>query len=227
MAEGYVLHRRRYRESSLIVELFTLDNGRISVVAKGALRRKNPFSVRLEPLQRLSLMWRGRGELKTLTHADSLGDALSLQGSKLYCAFYLNEIVFRLTARDDPIAELFNVYSETLTALGAVEDPEPVLRRFEYNLLDILGFGLQLDSEPGSGKALEPRHQYCYVVEHGAVGTRTPLEGCQVSGKALIDFREGMALGPQEQLEIKRLMRYVLQHYLGRKPLAARDLFAH
>jgi DNA repair protein RecO (recombination protein O) len=116
---GWVLHRRRYRETSLIVEFLTREHGRVAAVARGALRGRSALAGILQPATPVGLALRGRGELMTLTHAEPLAPAPSLVGDRLYCLFYLNELVLRLTAAHDPNPPLIEVYAEALTALAA------------------------------------------------------------------------------------------------------------
>ncbi|MEQ8663018.1 MAG: DNA repair protein RecO, partial [Gammaproteobacteria bacterium] len=156
METAYVLHRRRYRESSLIVDLLTHERGRLAAVARGALRRKSQLAAVLQPLVPLSIETRGRGELLTLIHAEALAPAPPAQGERLYAVFYVNELVLRLTAAHDTLGAFFDTYRATLAALSGASPLEPVLRRFELALLEASGLGLELASEAHGRAPLDP-----------------------------------------------------------------------
>lgn len=219
---AYVLHRRRYRESSLIVELFTAQHGRYGVLAKGAL--SNKWRGQLEPFQALLVDWRGRGDLPTMTHAESAGGIQALQGRPLYCGLYLNELLMRLTQRNDPHPQLFSAYSlliGDLTQLSA-QDIEPHLRYFELNLLKELGFGLNLLSDQ-EGHPFEPEARY--LLDHES-GFRRAGTQHGVSGKTLLDLNaESLADDVEERREARDLLRSILAHHLGSEPLKSRELF--
>src|SRR5258707_6694853 len=189
MDKGYVLHSYPYREPSLILQVWTEKHGRRGLVAKGARRPKSASRSLLIPYQPLSLDWFGRGELRTLKTAEPASPATPLGGSSLLSAFYLNELLLKLTTRDDPHEALFEAYDAAITELRALsrmasrgaghavaEAPpspageiEPILRRFELRLLQELGYALELSREAGTGIPIEASREYWYVVERGAV----------------------------------------------------------
>jgi len=226
METAYVLHRRRYRETSLIVELLGRERGRFAAVARGALRRKSQLAGVLQPLVPLAVDTRGRGELLTLTHAEPLGPALDTQGERLYAVFYVNELLLRLTAAHDPPGELFDAYRATLAALAGEAPLEPLLRHFELALLEATGLGLDLTSEAATRAPIEPEREYLYVVDEGALADGRGRHGCPVHGTTLIALAAGNALEHTAAREAKRLMRYVVNHHLDGRPLASRELFA-
>ena len=117
---GYVLHSRRYRETSLIVDFLTRERGRVGAVARGALRRNSTLSASLQPLIPLRLSFGGRTELLNLIRAEVLAPVPILAGERLYCLFYINELVVRLTATHDPNPELYHVYEGTLAGLAGI-----------------------------------------------------------------------------------------------------------
>jgi len=157
---GYILHSYPYRETSLLLQLWTERHGRFAAVAKGARRPRSAGRGVLVPFQPLSLAWFGRGEVKTLKAAEPAGAALPLAGASLLSAFYLNELLLKLIHRDDPHEGLWCAYDEAVTALRALSrravgvpgllaaepglgEPralEPVLRRFELAMMRELGF---------------------------------------------------------------------------------------
>ncbi len=122
---GYVLHTYPYRETSLILQAWTEHHGRIGLVAKGARRPKSASRSVLVPFQPIALSWFGRGELKTLKAAEPAGAALPLGGASLFSAFYLNELLLKLTHRDDPHERLFVAYDEAICALREVSRARP------------------------------------------------------------------------------------------------------
>ena len=162
MDRGYVLHSYPYRETSLILQAWTEKHGRLGLVAKGARRPKSAQRAVLVPFQPLELDWFGRAELKTLKTAEPAGPATPLQGPALLSAFYLNELLLKLTTREDPHEGLFEAYDDAIASLRAVsreagsapargrhEAVEPILRRFELRLLQELGYALELTREAG------------------------------------------------------------------------------
>ncbi len=120
MDRGYVLHSYPYRETSLILQVWTEKHGRLGLVAKGARRPKSSTRSVLTPFQLLSLSWFGRGELRTLKTAEPASPCTPLGGQSLLSAFYLNELLLKLTHRDDPHEGLFAAYDEAITQLRAL-----------------------------------------------------------------------------------------------------------
>jgi DNA repair protein RecO (recombination protein O) len=222
---GYVLHSRRYRESSLIVEFLTATRGRVAAVARGALRRNSVLAANLQPMIPLRLYLGGRGELMNLTRAEPLRPATMLVGDRLYCLFYINELVMRLTASHDPNQELFEIYGATLAALAGEGAIEALLRRYEKQLLDALGFGLQLDTEADGDRPLEAEGSYHYDVERGPLRVGPEATGIRVHGATLQALAGDEPLSPRALREAKQLMRHVLNHHLDGRPLTSRKLF--
>ena len=223
---AYVLHNRRYRESSLIVEFLTRDHGRVAALAKGVLGGKRPRQQLLQPFVPLLAAWRGLGELPTLTTIEAAGPLRLPRGNTLYCGLYVNELLLKLTQRGDPYSELFPAYALCLTELLQADNQnrhlEPALRRFEVRLLQELGLGMSLTHDQ-QGRPLEPALQYRYDFQSGpvvaGVGEYT------VRGSTLIGLNTGEFANRQELLEARRLMRHVLAHHLGGQPLKSRELF--
>lgn len=115
---AFLLHRRSYSNSSLLVECLTLHHGRFPAIAKGVIGGRGTGAALLQPFVPLKLNWSGRGEVKTITGFEQSGKNMELQGRTLYCGFYLNELLMRLLQRNDPYEELFGYYTEALTACG-------------------------------------------------------------------------------------------------------------
>ncbi len=224
---GYLLHQRPYKERSVIVEIFTHDWGRVGLVANGVRKEKSRLAGLLQPFQRLLFSWRGRGELKTLTTVESAGAAELLQGDSLISALYLNELIMRLTSRHDPHPLLFRHYHQTLQKLAKGEAVEWALREFERDLLQELGYGLNLTHDIESGEVIEPGAIYCYH-PHGPVKlerNREPGGEITLHGENLLAIGSGEQPEKEGLREAKRLMRAMLQPHLGDKPLMSRSLF--
>ena len=223
---SYVLHTRQYRESSLILEAFTREHGRAAIVARGARGSRSKWKNMLQPFRPLLLSWNQRGEMGTLTGADQVASPPALAEEPLFCGIYANELLMRFLQRSDPHPNLFDRYRELLTALAAGASPQPPLRLFEKQLLEAAGFGMQLDREHGTAAAVSAEAWYDYVPESGpvrqerAAGSRDGL----VSGGALLALQSG-AIGQEHLAELKRLMRRLIAHYLGDRPLKSQSLF--
>lgn len=225
---AFVLHSYAYRETSLVVEAFTRNFGRIGLVARGARRPKSALRGVLLPFQPLLLSWFGKSELGTLARAEWHGNVRPPAGMGLLCGFYLNELLLRLLARDDPHEKLFDHYRDALLALGAQQNYGPTLRRFEIVLLKELGYAMILDHEAGSLAPIREDRVYTYAPEHGAVpaGEEEGQAGIlpQVSGKTLLDMAAGNYTDPLTQSQAKALMRHLISHYLGDQALHTRQL---
>ncbi|QXP83582.1 DNA repair protein RecO [Methylococcus sp. Mc7] len=220
---AYVLHRRDYRETSLILELFTLRHGRIGVIAKGARRGRRGFAAVLQPFAPLLVSWCGRGELATLSHAEAAGSGIRLQHTALFCGFYLNELLVKLLPAHDPYPALFIAYQGGLEALAAGGDTESALRSFELSLLEGIGYGLQLLVEAESGEAIQPNRLYTYRIDAGPVPAGDEADA--VRGTTLLALRDRRFDIPETRTEAKRLMRRVIAHHLDGRTLKSRELF--
>lgn len=217
---AFVLHTRPWRETSLIVDVLTRHHGRVGLVARGARRAGAVIKTRLLPFQPLSLSWFGKGRLRTLHEAEWQGGDLMLRGLGLMCGFYLNELLLRLLPEGDAHEILFDHYAQALSDLDATQEVEPVLRRFELDLLSELGYAQPL-GHLADGGALDPEARYGYAIEYGVI----PLgHGAGYGGRALLDLAAGDFSRPATLAEGKLLMRTLLAHYLGDKPLATRQL---
>ena len=223
---AFVLHTYPYLETSLIVEAFAQNFGRIALIAKGAKRPTSALRGLLRAFQPLLLSWGGKSELRTLHKAEWQGGQPPLGGTALICGFYLNELLIRLLHRNDPHEQLFAYYQEALTALSTGTDYIPTLRHFEQRLLQELGYALMLTQDAESGKPIHPEDAYCYEIERGPVAVNA--HGCpsnlQLCGQTLLDMKQGDYSAPLTRQQSKALMRYLLNHYLGDKPLHTRQL---
>jgi len=224
---AYVLHVRHYRETSGLVDFMTHDSGRLSLLAKGYKRQGKSAKSFLQPFRKLSITWRGRGELKTLAAAEELAGPVNLEGQSLISGLYINELITRLLQPMDPHPELFELYEQTISLLSNPLNLESVLRLFERNVLDVMGYGLQLTAN-SDGEEIEEDVDYCYVVDQGAVKSNKVLQnGIMLKGKTLLSLNASDMMDPEVLKESKNLMRYVLSHHVGNKPLKTRDLFRY
>jgi DNA repair protein RecO (recombination protein O) len=236
MDRGYVLHTYAYRETSLILQVWTEKHGRLGIVAKGARRPKSASRSLLLPFQPLVLDWFGRGELKTLKTAEPAGPATPLAGQNLLSAFYLNELLLKLTTREDPHEGLFAAYHEAITELRSLSRAaadnsrreEPVLRRFELRLLQELGYAVELAREAGTQAPIVAEKEYLYVVERGAVaaveGASTPANAVRLRGATLLHLEQGRFEDGVTMAQAKQLMRLLIGHSLNGQELATRAM---
>ncbi|MEW8625775.1 MAG: DNA repair protein RecO [Candidatus Thiodiazotropha sp.] len=222
---AYVLHRRDYQNSSLLVELFTPNEGRLPAIAKGAKSGRSSKAILLQPFLPLRISLSGRGEIKSLIEVEQDGQPFKLLGERIYCGFYLNELIVRLIERGDPFPSLFVHYCQSLAQLASTEPVDRILRQFELQLLTELGYGLLLDHTADSGEPIKQELVYDYFIEAGPVLSSSGGSGMKIHGSTLIDLHNGTSLAKQSAKEAKQLMRFVLSHYLGDKPLKSRELF--
>ncbi|MBK8761873.1 MAG: DNA repair protein RecO [Sulfuritalea sp.] len=230
---AYVLHLHPYSETSLVVDVFTRDHGRVPLLARGARRPRSAMRGMLMSFQPLELGWFGGGEVKTLAKVEWLGGMPLLGGRCLLLGYYLNELLLKMLPREDAHAALFDAYAAALQALaeGAADAPE--LRRFEKTLLKELGYGLTLDVDVESGRPVVPDAHYAFLLERGPVArpgvgagdTAIDDQGSALSGKTLLDMAADDYSDPRTRIESRRLMRLLISHHLGGKSLQSRRVF--
>jgi DNA repair protein RecO (recombination protein O) len=220
---AWILHHYPYRDSSLLLEVFTREYGRIGLVARGARSARGRWRSQLQILRPLLLSWTLRGELGTLTGAETREVLEMPPGRQVLCACYLNELLLRLLRRYDPHPGLYTAYEEALAGLPV--SGEPALRIFEKRLLQELGYGLLLDQEADTGARLAPDGLYEYHLERGPVRCDDGQgHGLLVHGASLLALYNDNLGDPQTCREVKFLMRAALARYLGPKPLRSREV---
>jgi DNA repair protein RecO (recombination protein O) len=225
---AYVLHGRPYRDSSQLLEIFTPEYGRVSVVAKGA-RRSTKGSSRgaiLQPFIPLLLSFSGRTDLKTLTGSEVAGEICMLRGQRLFSGMYLNELLVRLLHTLDAQPELFSNYAQSIAELAGDNPVDVTLRRFEFVLLDELGYSFDLTTDGHSGLPVQALGWYQYHIDYGLV----EHTGSRQANVPVFSGAELLAISRDEQSSTinqtsKRLLRQVLAGHLGDKPLKSRELF--
>ncbi len=221
---GFVLHSYPYKETSLIVDVFTRDHGRVALMAKGAKRPHSRLRGVLQTFQPLSLGWSGKSEVRTLTAAEWVGGMLPLEKSALLCGFYLNELLFKMLARDDPHPALFDHYVATLNQLAHQEPAPIVLRKFERVLLKETGVGGDFTTCTATRTVVEPDALYVVEPEHGVRPARPSDTAPRVSGKTLLDMEQENYSDGATQTQSKFLMRFLLAHHLAGAPLNTRQI---
>lgn len=221
---GFVLHSYPYKETSLIVDVFTRDYGRIALIAKGAKRPHSRLRGVLQTFQPLSVGWAGKAEVRTLTSAEWIGGLLPLEKSALLSGFYLNELLVKLLARDDPHPALFDHYIATLNQLGHGEPVSIVLRKFERALLKETGVGGDFSTCASTGDPVEAERIYVVDPERGPRPAYPADTVPRVSGKTLLDMEREDYADAATQTQSKFLMRFLLAHHLGGAPLNTRQI---
>ncbi len=221
---GFVLHSYPYKETSLIVDVLSRDYGRIALVAKGAKRPHSKLRGVLQTFQPLAVSWSGKSEVRTLTAAEWLGGLLPLEKSALLCGFYLNELLVKLLARDDPHPALFDHYVSTLNQLAHGESAPIVLRQFERALLKETGVAGDWTKCAISGDMVEATLVYVVDPERGVRPANVSDTWPRVAGKTLLDMEREDYRDTVTQSQSKFLMRFLLSHHLGSMQLNTRQM---
>ena len=222
----YILHQRSYRESSLIIDVFSREYGKLVLVSKGAKRPKSRVRALIQSHQRLYIAWSGKGDMGTLTAIETGGESLNINGRQMMAAFYLDELLMRLLHRHEGHPELFDAYERCLKQLGGGESEQAAIRAFEVQLLKSLGYGLVLDHDADTGAKIDPEKEYYYRINYGPVVVPPQeMNYIKISGKAL-NALDGNRYGEEDSMkEAKVLIQYILKSHLGPKPLASRELY--
>lgn len=224
LQSAFILHTRPYRDTSLLLEIFTAEHGRVSLVAKGVRGVRSRFKGLLQPFVPLLLSWQGKSELMTLVGAESNGMPYGLSGDELLCGIYLNELLMRLLHRYDAHPALFQIYQQTLSNLQT--DQQIALRLFEKKLLSELGYALQLEREAQTGHAIDSDRLYYFEPARG-------LLYCDKYMSQKVSFRgENLLAIHQDRFsqidclrDAKRLFRSAINYLLNGKSIRSRELF--
>jgi DNA repair protein RecO (recombination protein O) len=223
LAPGYILHHRPYRDTSRILEVLTRDYGKLSVFARGVRGPKAKLASVLQPFQLLLISFSGRGDAAQLTGAESADHGPPLPASCLMAAFYLNELLLKLTTRHDPLPALFDDYHSTLECLRHGAPLEPRLRIFEKRLLDALGYGLDLAADAQTGRRIEPGEYYHFRPAQGLFLTVAEAAGA-LAGQSVISLASEQLGGARELEDSRRLLQAALAQCLEGRELATRTV---
>ncbi len=221
----YILHNRPYRETSLLLDVFSRGHGRIGLVAKGARKQKNDKRALLQSGRKISIAWTMRRELGTLTQVEPCQGRQAYEAGGLMTVFYINELLVKLLHRHEPHPELFDAYEEAIGKLSNRPTEQVTLRIFEKRLLEALGYGLVLNSD-AEGNAIKADQKYNYLLEQGPVLHDSPdRSGMKISGRTLTALAEEKLGDDHVLAEAKQLMRMALGNLLGDRPLVSRELY--
>lgn len=223
---AFVLHHRPYRETSVLLDLFTLEFGRITAVARGVRQTKSRLRPLLQLFVPLLVSWQGSGELVTLIGAESNGYPNRLLGTGLLNGLYLNELLMRVLQKQDPHSALYTIYQQTLLELQGPQLQQKTLRLFEKKLLQELGFGLQLTEVGLSYEGLIPEKYYQFHSEQGFELSERKEAINVFPGKSLLAFAADQLDDPDVLRDAKRLMRLALAPMLGKQRLNSRQLYS-
>jgi DNA repair protein RecO (recombination protein O) len=221
LTQGYLLHHRPWRDTSRILEVLTREYGRLTLFARAVRGPAAKLAPVLQPFQLLLLSWSGRGEAPLLTGAERARHDAPLPHGCVVAAFYLNELLLRLTTRHDPLPELFDQYHSTLERLRAGAPLEPCLRVFEKRLLRLLGYGLDLATEAHSGKRIEADGYYHFRPGQGLVPAAARASQA-IAGRSLLSLEHETLSGRRELEDARRLLQAALGACLEERPLATR-----
>ncbi|MDB4470821.1 DNA repair protein RecO [Deltaproteobacteria bacterium] len=228
---AFILHTRPYRNTSVLVDFLTPEYGRVTAVARGirsgaksARQRRAVF----QPFTPLLVGWGGKAELKSLNHFEGEEAAYFLTGKSLFSALYLNELLCRLVRQQEENSQLFALYRLTLKTLQLDQDIDIVLRRFELELLALLGYGIELAVDAETGLAVEVGRDYRFFADRGFCATAPGVTERSARDLFLGDDLLALSQGdytPEVRRSAKRLCRQALHFHLGGKPLKSRELF--
>lgn len=222
---AFILHRRPFRDTSLLLDCFTVDYGRVRLIARNARGVHSRFRGLLEPFVPFLLSWSGKTELVTLQKAEAQGVPYLLTGSCLIHGFYLNELLLRLLPYQDAHPGLYSTYQATLAALVQQTKVEPYLRLFEKQLVWELGYGISLQQDR-EGNTMRAEEWYYFSPEYGiSLSAFQTNQHMLFWGKHLIALQEGTLQAPEELQTAKRFMRLLLAPLLGNKPIKTRELW--
>jgi DNA repair protein RecO (recombination protein O) len=225
LSPAFILHHRPYRESSRLLDVLSLQQGRVNLIVKGSKTIKKQSLGLMQLYQPLLLSWQGYGELQTVTSLEALKPSFLLTGKASLCGLYANELLVRLLPKHISEPELYLAYEKLLMTLESVTTPDIALRLFEKSLLNSLGYGLQLEYEIQTGNRIQEEKFYFYQPDAGIYSWDELSRYPKISGRSLRHLQHEAEFDDSSLNEIKKMMRSVLHFYLGGKPLHSRQLF--
>lgn len=220
LTPAYILHTRPYRETSLLVDLFTQEVGRIRVVARGARRPNAKSRGLLQPFIQVVVSTYGKSDLQTLTHIEAFGAPLGLAGRHIVSGLYLNEVLQRVLPSYDAMPELFHAYDRCIKQLASSEQTELSLRQFEIFMLQELGYAIEFEAD-AHGRPIEPSACYQYSIEHGFVHAKE--QG--FLGRHLLAIATKDWDNPEILKTAKGITRHALAALMGNRPLKSRACY--
>jgi DNA repair protein RecO (recombination protein O) len=224
---AFVLHQRPYRETSVLLDLFTHEYGRIALVGRGVRQARSVLRPLLQSFIPLLVSWQGKTELMQLLTAEANGPFQRLKGECLLSGLYVNELLMRVLHKHDPCPQLYTIYHETLIELQVGGLKQKTLRLFEKKLLDELGYGLQLQYDMQSKQAILADKYYRFHPEHGFElgATQATPQPTLFLGKSLLALASEQLDDASVLQDAKRLMRLALAPLLGNHKLNSRQLY--
>lgn len=226
LIEAFILHARKYRDTSMIVELLTREHGRVPVVMRGVRSARSRIAGHVQPFGRMMIAWFGRGELKTARATDFPWTAPVFTGNELVTGLYVNELLVRLAGKYEPMPRIFDAYGPLIHKIAAGIDMPAELRRFELGLLRELGYGITFDVEAGSGEPVAVGTLYRYVPDEGLHRIVDDMTGHQaLRGADLLAIARGDLTDPGADACAKRVIRRSFAALLGERKLKSRELF--
>lgn len=226
---AYILHHRAFRDTSQILDVITRDHGRLSLMSRGSRGAKSHLKSILQPFTPLIIAWSGKADMPSLISAEVQPEQkIRLVGRSLPSAFYINELLTKLWHKHDVQENIYQLYRSVIQLLADKHEIEPVLRLFEKQLLEELGFGLNLTVIADTNQGIAADVEYAYYIEHGPVDiskVHDELYILKLSGKSLMDLHNNHLDSEASLKDAKRLMRSILNYYLNGKPIKSRELF--
>jgi DNA repair protein RecO (recombination protein O) len=222
---AWLLHHRPFRDSSRILDVLSRDHGRLALVARGSRSAKSRLKGVLRPFLPLSLSWVMRADLGTLTGAEVNGAPIALSGDALLSGYYVNELIINLLHRHDPQPEIYAAYHDTMLELNRNGNVATTLRRFEMEILRLLGYALNLDHDMQTGNDLVAEQRYEYRVEQGPVAADGRCGAMVFTGRELVAIARQQFADPATVRQAGRLLRQVIAWHLDGKELKSRKVF--
>ena len=219
--ECFLLHQRPHGETSLIVDVFTKKNGKISIIAKGAKKPKSKFFGYLTPFTKLKITYTGRSELKTLTNIDrDFSESTNSLSKTSYSLLYINELLIKLLPKDAVHEDLFQLYESFLVKIHSGENIELTLRSFELDMLEMLGYGLDFENEIDKNQSIDINKNYSFIPERGFRESKNS----NFSGKDIINIRM-RNLSEVSKKHLKHITQESIHFCLDGKNLSSREIF--
>ncbi|MCK8127127.1 DNA repair protein RecO [Pseudoalteromonas sp. 2CM39R] len=219
---AYLLHRRPFSDSQVMLDMLVEGVGQLRMLARVSGRQATKHKAQLQPFQSLLVQYSGKSDLKYINRFEPHGGQTMLQGTELYCGFYMNELTNRIVPINEPMESVYHLYKQHLDELSTTKNLQAVLRSYEFQLLEMLGYGVDF-SVDAEGDEINDAANYQYFAEYGFLLHDDPHRG--FSGKQLNAIAAHDFSAPDVLYMAKQLSRYLLKPLLGKKPLKSRELF--